>query len=67
MLQRKGINCQVMLDGVDVSAVLTGIDISAHVGGSSTVRLTLAVGVELTGEVASVLTQFPPGPATARR
>lgn len=59
LLSPSGIDCRLLLDGVDVSRFVRGVEVLAAVNTLTTVRLTVLANVEVTGEAARVLLVLP--------
>lgn len=59
VLGTTGVDCQVMLDGIDISRCLTGMTIEANVHERTRVTLDVLAGVELIGEPGELLRGIP--------
>lgn len=62
-IDQGGLDCRVILDGVDITTVCYGIEVRAFVAQPTTVTLHLRANVELTGEPGSIIVApRPPAP-----
>jgi hypothetical protein len=50
-----GMECTLLLDGVDVSNYVRGVDVHAHVGEVTEVSITLFANVEILGEAGRLI------------
>jgi hypothetical protein len=55
VLAQAGIDCVLLIDGIDVSRYITAAQVIARVGEPTRVLLEIASSVEVTGEAAEVL------------
>lgn len=62
-LAMNGIDCQVLIEGIDVSRYCRAVTVRAVAGEATAVHLDVLAGVEILGEAGEVLRGLPEAPA----